>query len=306
MPLAPLDSVSPRPHTPAEWIRWGAERFEDAGLHFGHGTDNALDEAAALVLFALELPPDATPGDLARALDAAEQQRVATLLERRIRERKPAAYLTGEAWFAGLRFVVDARVLVPRSPIAELIERGYAPWVDAARVRRLLDLCTGSGCIAIASALALPDAEVHATDLSADALAVAALNRARHGLEARVQLHHGDLWAAAPGLFDLIVANPPYVDAEEMAALPLEHRHEPALGLAAGADGLDLALRILREAPAHLSPAGALFCEVGASAPALEARCPRVPFTWLEFERGGDGVLHITRDDLVAHAAAFA
>ena len=306
MPLAPLDDVSSGPHTPAEWIRWGAERFERAGLHFGHGSDNALDEAAALVLFALELPPDAPPADLAHALDADAQRRVAALLERRIRERTPAAYLTGEAWFAGLRFVVDPRVLVPRSPIAELIERGYAPWVEPDQVRRLLDLCTGSGCIAIASALALPDAEVHATDVSADALAVAAVNRAHHGLEARLQLHHGDLWADAPGRFDLIVANPPYVDADEMSALPPEHRHEPVLGLAAGVDGLDLALRILREAPAHLAEAGALFCEVGASQAALEARCPRVPFTWLEFERGGDGVFHLTRDDLVAHAAAFA
>jgi ribosomal protein L3 glutamine methyltransferase len=218
----------------------------------------------------------------------------------------PAAYLTGEAWFAGLRFVVDPRVLVPRSPIAELIERGYAPWVDPDRVRRLLDLCTGSGCIAIASALALPQAEVHATDLSADALAVAAINRAHHELEGRLQLHQGDLWAGVAGRFDLIVANPPYVDAAEMAALPAEHRHEPALGFAAGADGLDVALRILREAPAHLAEGGALFCEVGASAAALEARCPRVPFTWLEFERGGDGVFHIGRDELITHAAAFA
>lgn len=306
MPSVPLEIASPRPLTVADWIRWGASRFDRAGLHFGHGTDNALDESAALVLFALALPHDATPDDLARRLDDDAARRVEALLERRIRERMPAAYLTGEAWFAGLRFVVDPRVLVPRSPIAELIERGYAPWVDPDRVQRLLDLCTGSGCIAIASALALPQAEVHATDLSADALEVAAINRAQHGLEGRVQLHLGDLWAGAPGRFDLIVANPPYVDAAEMAALPAEHAHEPALGLAAGADGLDLALRILREAPARLVEGGALFCEVGASQAALEARCPRVPFTWLEFERGGDGVFHIGRDELVAHAAAFA
>jgi ribosomal protein L3 glutamine methyltransferase len=306
MPLAPLDIPSPRPQTPADWIRRGAERFEAAGLHFGHGTDNALDEAAALVMFALQLPQDAPPEAFDRRLDADGSSRVEALLARRIAERRPAAYLTGEAWFAGLRFVVDPRVLVPRSPIAELIERGYAPWVDAARIERLLDLCTGSGCIAIASALALPDAEVHATELSADALAVARANVALHGLERRVQLHQGDLWAGAPGLFDLIVTNPPYVDSAEMAALPAEHRHEPALGLAAGADGLDLARRILREAPAHLAPGGALFCEVGASAAALEAAFPRVAFTWIEFERGGDGVFFMTRDELVAQAAAFA
>lgn len=306
MPLAPLDRPSPRLRTPADLIRWGAERFEAAGLHFGHGTDNALDEAAALVLFALQLPHDVDAAALERALGADEADRVHALLARRIAERRPAAYLTGEAWFAGLRFVVDARVLVPRSPIAELIERGFAPWVEPERIHRLLDLCTGSGCIAIASALALPDAEVHATDLSPEALEVAARNRALHGLEGRIVLHQGDLWAGAPGAFDLIVANPPYVDAEEMAALPAEHRHEPAQGLAAGADGLDVARRILREAPAHLAPGGALICEVGASAPALEAAFPRVPFTWLAFERGGDGVFFMTRDELVAQAAAFA
>lgn len=302
MPLAPLDRPSPRPRSAADWIRWGAQSFDAAGLHFGHGTDNALDEAAALVSFALSLPHDAADAAYERALDSAESDRVEALLARRIAERKPAAYLTGEAWFAGLRFIIDPRVLVPRSPLAELIERGYAPWVDPDRVRRLLELCTGSGCIAIASALALPDAEVHATELSADALEVARANRALHGLERRVELHEGDLWAGAPGAFDLIVANPPYVDAAEMAALPPEHRHEPALGLAAGADGLDLARRILREAAAHLSPGGALFLEVGASAGALEAAYPRLPFTWLEFERGGDGVLVITREDLIAHA----
>ena len=305
MSLASLDSVSSRLHTPADWILWGSDRLEQAGLHFGHGTDNALDEAAALVLFALQLPHDAPQAALERRLDAAEQRRVHDLLTRRIVERAPTGYLTGEAWFAGLRFVVDPRVLVPRSPIAELIERGFAPWVDPRGVHRLLDLCTGSGCIAIASALALPDAEVHATDLSGDALAVAAINRSLHGLDDRLELHHGDLWAGVPGEFDLIIANPPYVDAAEMAVLPPEHRHEPALGLAAGADGLDLARRILREAPAHLADGGVLFCEVGASAAALEVRYPRVPFTWLEFERGGDGVFFLTRQALLANAAAF-
>jgi ribosomal protein L3 glutamine methyltransferase len=309
-PLGTFDDAAAELATPADAIRWGAARFEAAGLHFGHGTADAIDDAAALVLFAAGLPPDADAAALAAPLDAPRRRAVHALLARRIAERKPTAYLTGEAWFCGLRFAVDERVLVPRSPIAELIERGFEPWLagghDPARVRRVLDLCTGSGCIAIACAYAFPEATVDATDLSRDALAVAADNVAAHGLGARVALHLGDLWAGCAGPYDLVVANPPYVDAEEMAALPAEHRHEPALALASGGDGLAHAVRILRESAARLAPDGLLCLEVGGSWPALEARFPTVPFTWVEFERGGDGVLVMARDELVVHAAAFA
>jgi len=305
-PLGTFEDAAAALATPADAIRWGAARFAAAGLHYGHGTADAIDDAAALVLFAAGLPVDADDEMVARPLNAVQQRAVHDLLARRISERLPSAYLTGESWFCGLRFAVDARVLVPRSPIAELIERGFAPWLDPDRVRRVADLCTGSGCIAIACAYAFPNATVDATELSADALEVAASNVVAHALDARVALHRGDLWAGCAGPWDLIVTNPPYVDAAEMAALPDEHRHEPALALAAGADGLDFATRILRESAARLAPGGLLCLEVGGSWPALEARFPTVPFTWVEFERGGDGVLVITRDELVAHAAALA
>jgi ribosomal protein L3 glutamine methyltransferase len=308
-PLGTFDAAAAELATPADAIRWGAARFADAGLHYGHGTADAVDDAAALVLFAAGLPPDADEGALASPLDAAQRRAVHDLLARRIAERKPSAYLTGEAWFCGLRFAVDERVLVPRSPIAELIERGFEPWLegglDAGRTRRVLDLCTGSGCIAIACAYAFPEATVDATDLSAEALAVAAANVAAHRMAARVALHQGDLWAGCAGPYDLVVANPPYVDDAEMAALPAEHRHEPTLALASGADGLEHAVRILREAAARLADDGLLCCEVGGSWSALEARFPTVPFTWVEFERGGDGVLVMSRDELVGHARAL-
>ena len=310
LPLGTFEDASAALATPADAIRWGAARFEAAGLHFGHGTADAIDDAAALVLFAAGLPPDADAAALARPLAPAARRAVHDLLSRRVTERLPSAYLTGESWFCGLRFAVDRRVLVPRSPIAELIERGFAPWLDGGlepgRVRRAIDLCTGSGCIAIACAYAFPDARIDATELSAEALEVAAANVAAHGLDARVALHRGDLWAGCAGPYDLIVANPPYVDAEEMAALPAEHRHEPALALASGEDGLAHAARILRESAARLAADGLLCLEVGGSWPALEARFPTVPFTWVEFERGGDGVLVMTREELVAHAAALA
>lgn len=292
--------------TPASAIRWAEARLALADLHYGHGTGDALDDAAALVLFAAGLPPDADDARLDAPLGAAERDRIRALVDRRIVERIPSAYLTGEAWFCGLRFKVDPRVLIPRSPIAELVESGFAPWVDPARVRRAIDLCTGSGCIAIATALALPDATVDATDLSAEALAVARENVALHGVGTRVALHQGDLWADCAGPYDLVVANPPYVDAAEMAALPPEHAHEPALALASGADGLVHAVRILRESAARLTPHGLLCLEVGGSWPALEARFPSVAFTWVDFERGGDGVLVMSRDELLANAAALA
>ncbi|HHM06531.1 MAG TPA: 50S ribosomal protein L3 N(5)-glutamine methyltransferase [Gammaproteobacteria bacterium] len=286
-------------HTLSDFIRWGASRFNEAGLHFGHGTDNAVDEALVLVLHAVHLPPGQPAELLACRLTHSEKEAVLALLERRLKERLPAPYLTHEAWFAGLSFYVDERVLVPRSPLAELIEQGFAPWVSGP-VRRVLDLGTGSACLAIAAALALPEAEVDAVDISADALAVARINIQRHQLTERVQAIQSDLFAALAGRrYELIISNPPYVGAASMAALPAEHRREPALALASGEDGLSHTRRLLRAAADYLSEEGVLIVEVGESDEALAAACPQVPFTWLEFERGGHGVFLLRRDELV-------
>ncbi len=293
--------------TVRDFVRWGASRCNEAGLTFGHGTDNAVDEALALVASALHLDLP-LPGELWEArLTAAEAHRVTALIRRRIGERLPAAYLTHRAWFAGLEFYVDARVLVPRSPLAELIEQGFEPWLAPERVRSVLDLCTGSGCIAVACAQAFPAASVDASDLSEEALAVARINIARHGLGSRVHALRADLFAGlGERRYDLIVSNPPYVDAEDMAALAPEFLHEPRIGLEAGADGLAFARRILAGAPEHLNPGGILVVEVGNSEAALSERFPEVPFLWLEFERGGHGVFLLTADQLAAHRAEFA
>lgn len=288
-------------------IRWGASRFGEADIHFGHGTDNAIDEAAHLTLHALHLPATLPPALYTAALTDDEVRRVRALLERRITERRPAAYLTGQAWFCGLPFHVDERVLIPRSPIAEMITRQFEPWVVPDRIERVLDICTGSACIAVACAYAFPDATIDASDLSPGALEVAAKNVERHHVAGRVRLYQSDLFAAHTGhRYDLIVANPPYVDANEMGTLPPEFLHEPELGLTAGADGLDLALRILHEAPTYLADNGVLVCEVGASAPALAELLPDLPLSWVEFEHGGDGVFVIDAQGLHAHHAAIA
>ena len=278
--------------TVGDFIRWGASRMNAAGLHFGHGTDNALDEAAALVLHALHLPPDLPDRYLEAALTGPERGAVADLLERRVTERLPAAYLTGRAWFMGLPFVVDERVLVPRSPIAELIEQQFQPWLaEPEAVTAILDLCAGSGCIGIACAHAFPGARVTLADISPGALVVARRNIAEHGLEDRVEVVQSDLYLALERQrYDLIVSNPPYVDAATFAALPEEYRHEPALGLVAGDDGLDLVRRILAGAREHLTVDGLLVVEVGSSRPALERAYPGLAFEWPVFERGGEGV----------------
>jgi len=292
--------------TVRDFIRWGASRFGEAGLVYGHGTDNALDESAALVLHALHLGME-LPGDyLDAVLSETERQEVIHLIESRVSTRKPAAYLTHEAWFAGLPFYVDERVLVPRSPIAELITNRFTPWVVPERIDSLLDLCTGSGCIAIACACAFPDAHVLATDISGDALAVARENVARHELAHRVQLLESSLFERiGERRFDLIVSNPPYVPQPEVQQLPEEFRHEPVLGLSAGEDGLDVVVQILKNASQHLAKNGILVVEVGCSQETLVELYPEIAFLWLEFEQGGEGVFLLEQDQLRRYQQEF-
>jgi ribosomal protein L3 glutamine methyltransferase len=278
-------------------VAWAAARFEAHGLVFGHGTDNAEDEALVLALHAIGEGFDAPAAILESRLSGAQIERMVGLVERRIAERIPAPYLTGEAWFAGLRFAVDRRALIPRSPIAEWIGRRFEPWLDPASVAAVLDIGTGCGCIAVACALAFPNATVEATDISRDALALAASNVRAHGLGERIRLIESDLWSGVAGAYDLIVSNPPYLDRAEIARLPAEFRYEPTLGLAAGEDGLAVIERIIAGAPAHLRPGGVLVIEVGASRDALSRACD-LPFVWLDLERGGENVLLIDAADL--------
>ena len=301
MSLTARDStLQPRTPTVSELIGEGALAFGRAGLAFGHGTDNATDEAAALVFHALGLDHAEAESAYALRPDAGGIERVRALFAERIRRRVPAAYLMGRMWFAGLEFEVDERVIVPRSPFAELIADGFEPWIDPGQVERILDIGTGSGCIAIACAVAFPQARVDAVDVSADALAVAARNVAKHGVGGRVRLLQGDVFdPVGDARYDLIVANPPYVSDAEMATLPPEYGHEPDLALRAGADGLDVVRRILAGAARHLNPQGVLIVEVGDSEVRVEEAFPRLPFVWLEFEHGGGGVFLLRREDLV-------
>ena len=292
--------------TPRALIQWGADRFDKAGLVFAHGTDNALDEAACLVLHTLQIGYDQPDAVLDKQISEADRLRVVQLLEQRVSSRKPAAYLLGEAWFAGMPFYVDERVLVPRSPIAELIGAQFMPWVNPEQVSRVLDICTGSGCIGIACAQAFPDATVDLTDLSRDALDVAQENINRHQLNDRVKVVRSDVFSALHGqVYDIIVANPPYVPAEEMQQLAPEFGHEPSMGLQAGSDGLDIIVQILKEAAGHLADSGILVAEVGHTQGLLLARYPQVPFMWLDFEYGGSGVFMLDKTQLETYQPLF-
>lgn len=282
-----------------DFIRWGSSEFRRNQLSFGHGFDSAFAEARYLTLHALSLPLDWPEEYFDAVLTRSEREQVIEILQLRVSSRRPAAYITHQSWFCGLEFYIDDRVLVPRSPIAELIDDRFEPWIDSSRVRRILDLCTGSACIAIASQYAMPDALVCASDISADALEVAAINCDRHALGEHITRYQSDLFDAIPQQqFDVIVSNPPYVDAEDMAGLAKEFNHEPEIGLAAGSDGLALVDRMLLQAADYMSEQAVIFIEVGNSQAAMMEKYAFIPMTWIEFEFGGSGVCCIKAEDL--------
>jgi len=285
-----------------DYIRWGASEFNRRKLCFGHGFANAFDEARYLSLHAIALPFDWPEDYFNCVLTPEERQQAFDLLQLRASSHQPAAYITGESWFFGLRFYVDERVLVPRSPIAELIGNYFEPWIDAHRVERILDLCTGSGCIAIACQYAFEDAQICASDISDDALEVAKINRHEHELDDSLTLYQSDLFEDIPAQrFDVIVSNPPYVDARDMANLSEEFTFEPRLGLEAGSNGLDLVDQILLQAVKYLSDHGILVLEVGNSQSAMMQKYQCLPMTWIDFEFGGGGVCCIRYQDLNRH-----
>jgi ribosomal protein L3 glutamine methyltransferase len=283
-------------------ISRGARRLARANVFYGHGTDNAVDESAALVFHALNLSHDAAAAIYSKRVTDAARKRAEALITRRIDERIPAVYLTNETWFAGLPFYVDPRVLIPRSALAELIERRFTPWIDPPRVKRVLDVGTGSGCIAIAAAMAFPGARVDAVDISKEALEVARINVQKHRLGRRVRLVESDHFSGLSNIsaqtYDIIVSNPPYVGAREMRTLPPEYRHEPRVALAAGDTGLDSVRVLLREAGRYLRPSGLLVVEVGNTETAVRRAFRDLPFVWLDFERGGGGVFLLTAEQL--------
>lgn len=289
----------------AQWTEWVSAKLDSADLHFGHGTDNARDEATWLVLHAIKAGPNGAFDDWGRELDEPEEKQLRKLLDGRMIEKLPLAYVTGSAWFAGLEFESGRAALVPRSPIAELVLDRFQPWVEPAGAGRVLDMCTGSACIAIAIARNMPGTRIDAVDISTEALEIAARNIARHGVGDRVHLIESDLFHCVPvSRYDLIVANPPYVPADSINTLPAEYRAEPVLGLVSGRDGLNATLAILRDAPRYLAHNGVLVCEVGESEGRLIALLPDLPFLWLDFTRGGSGVFILTRPELEhAHAA---
>jgi ribosomal protein L3 glutamine methyltransferase len=285
-------------HTVRDYLRYACSRFSESPLYFGHGTDNVWDEAVHLVMRSLNLPLENNTLFLDARLVREERQLLHERIDRRIRERVPLAYLLGEAWFMGLPFHVDERVLVPRSPLGELLQNGLQPWLGDHPVNCVLDLCTGSGCIGIGAASIFDEASVDLSDISAEALEVAAANIELHDVAGRVRTVQSDVFDGIGGRYDVILSNPPYVDADDLADMPEEYHHEPELGLAAGPDGLDIAHRILYGAADHLTPGGLLIVEVGNSWPALDSAYPGLPFTWLDFENGGDGVFLLTAEEL--------
>jgi len=296
-------------HSIGSMLEYGENLFEQNNIYFGHGTDNAWDEAVYLLSAALDLPPQADRSLLTQQLSATQQQQIQALFERRVKERVPAPYITNQAWFCSLPFYVDKRVIIPRSPIAELIYNQFQPWCIESP-KKILDLCAGSGCIGIACAYAFEQANIVLSDISEDALSVAAVNIDKHEVGNRVSTVQSDLFAGfttdIQHGFDLIVSNPPYVDAADLAQMPKEYGHEPELALASGVDGLDFTRRLLREATDYLSDKGILIVEVGNSAVALEQAFPNVPFTWLEFAQGDGGVFMLTSAQLRQYAECFA
>lgn len=286
--------------TVRDYLRYVCSNFADSSLFYGHGTDNVWDEAVQLVMRTLHLPLENNTLFLDARLTRPERELILQRMSRRIDQRVPLAYLLGEAWFMGLPFYVDERVLVPRSPLGELLQNGLQPWLGDREPGRILDLCAGSGCIGIAAAMVFEDADVDLSDLSEDALDVAAVNIDTHGVSDRVRTVRSDVFESIEGRYDIILSNPPYVDAEDIADMPAEFRHEPELGLAAGDDGLEIAHRILAGASQHLNPGGLLIVEVGNSWVALQEAYPDLGFTWLDFENGGDGVFLLTAEELAA------
>ena len=304
--LLSIDEAISELATIRDFLRWSVSLFNEHQLVLGHGFDDPWDEAVALVLHALHLPWDTDVRIQDARVLPAERKVICSLLARRVLERVPTAYLTGVGWFAGIPFQVDQRVLIPRSPIGELIEKQFAPWIDPAAVESILDLCTGSGCIGIACAQYFPDALVDCADLSEDALDVAERNVLDLGFEQQVNVLYSDLFEALDGrTYDIIVSNPPYVDKQDMDALADEFHHEPRMGLEAGNDGLDIVRKMLPELSRHLNPGGIAVIEVGNSWEALEDAYPQVGFTWLEFERGGMGVFLLTKEQIDHHQADF-
>ena len=288
-------------------IRWGTSQFNAAGLNFVQGMPTAIDEAVYLCLSALHLPPDFSVEYFDCVLTVDERLHVLNLFQQRIEEHKPSAYITNEAWFSGLSFYVDERVLIPRSPMAEIIQQQFSLWISAEQVSNILDLCTGSGCIAIACAYAFEQAQVDASDISSDALAVAEINRRNHVLENRLALIQSNLFESIPAKrYDIIISNPPYVSTQEMQKLPAEFDFEPgSLALAAGETGMDIVLPMLQQAGDYLTDEGILVVEVGYSKPALEQLLPEVPFFWVDFEFGGDGVFVLTALQLREYQVQF-
>lgn len=280
-------------------LKYGEKEFKKKKLYFGHGTDNAWDEAVYLALHALDLPFDTDPKILDKVLTSKEQEKILKIFRERSEKRIPAAYLTKYAWFCGLPFYVDERVLIPRSPFAELIENHFSPFADHLKIKRILDIGTGSGCMAIAAAKYFPKAKVDAVDLDPSALKVAQINVAKHRLKNRVRLIKSDVFSALKNAtYDIIISNPPYVGSEEMKTLPPEYAHEPQQALETPAEGLYLVEKILQKAGKHLNQDGLLFVEVGNSEELLAQRYPKIPFLWLELERGGGGVFMLTQEDL--------